>query len=247
MNINEQKPEEVLKDEFLEKYKELHEDIWARLIHINTTITILEKIPQSPLQYFEQSQTIFWRTIFWNFAWVSVILIHALTDDKGKDVHTLPKFKNKVRSWLEDTEKAKFSRILKEHNFDPTTKNILAKIADIRKKLVHELLDESERPLYPNAFTISEIRQAYNDIEKLFNACSFGVEYDTTLYPTGEFAGKPIEKDIDKLIDLVVKNSNWLNRPELMEEHWPDMRQDASEEELRDLNTWREKFGLPPA
>jgi len=241
MNICEKKPEDVIKPEFLEKYKELHEDILARLIHTNTTITILEKILQYPFKYFSASQTIFWRTIFWNFAWVSVILIYALTDDKKKDVHTLPKFKNKVRIWLKDTEKVEFSRILKEHRFDPTTKNILDKTTDIRTNLMaHRLLDKFDHLLHSKAVTVSEIRYVYNNIEKLFQACSFGIEYDTSLLLTET-------ENIDHILDLITKASLWLNQPELMGEQWPNIRQDTSEEELRDLNTWRKKFSLPPA
>jgi len=246
MNISKQKP--VIKAEFLEKYNELHKDICFRLSHINTTITILEKILQSPFKYFPQSETIFWQTVCWNFVWISVVLIHAILNDQGSEKHTLPRFKNRVSKWLKDSEKIKFAQILKKIKFEKATKNIRNKIFDIRnKELAHRLFDNYDQLSNAVCIKVSEIRNIYNLMEELFNACSFSVEYDTTLYPMGEFAGKPIEKDIDKFIDLVVKNSNWLNKPEIMEEHWSDMRQDTSEEELRDLNTWREKFNLPPA
>lgn len=247
MNLSEKKPEDVIKPEFLEKYKELHEDIWSRLSHINTTITILEKTLQSPLQYFQQSETVFWQTVCWNSVWALVILIHALINDKLKYTHTLPKFKDNILEWLENSEKAEFSQILEKHEFDPTTETIKEKITQIRhKELAHREFKNNCFP-NPNGITVSEIRRAYNDIENLFQACSFGIEYDTTLYPTGTCGGKPIEKDIDKLLDLIVKNSNWLNQPELMKEGWPDMSRDLSKEELRELNTWRTKFNLPPA
>lgn len=94
MTISDKKLEDVLKPEFLEKYKDLHEDIWFRLSQINTTITILEKILQSPLryfpQYFPQSETIFWQTVCWNFIRVSVVFIHAMVNDQSSDAHTLP-------------------------------------------------------------------------------------------------------------------------------------------------------------
>lgn len=246
MTISEKKPEDVLEPEFIEEYKVLHNDICFRLSHINTTITILEKILQSPIQYFEQSQTIFWRTVCWNFVWISVILIRALVEDKHKkDKLTITKFRDNICDWLKDSEKEIY-QMLKDYKFDQTTEIIKKNMKRIRdKELAHKEFRKNRFPNV-NGITVSEIRHVYNDIENLFHACSFGVEYDTTLYPTGEFAGKPIEKDIEKLIDLVVKNSNWLNRPELMEEHWPDMRKDFEQEELHDLNIWRRKFGLSP-
>lgn len=247
MNITDKKPEDILNPKFLEKYKKLREDIWSRLSHINTTITILEIILQSPLQYFQKSETIFWQTVSWNFVWISEILIHAMVNDQSSDAHTLLRFKNDILKWLKDSEKAEFIQILKEHKFDQTTKTIMEKITQIRhKELAHREFKNNCFP-NPNGITISEIRRAYNDIENLFHACSFGIEYDTTLYPTGTCGGKPIEKDIDKLLDLIVKNSHWLNQPEFMKEHWPESRQEILEEELRDLNTWRKKFCLPHA
>jgi len=247
MNLSEKNPEDVIKPEFLEKYKELREDIWFRLSHINTTITILEKILQSPLQYFQQSETVFWRTVCWNSVWASVVLIHALTNDKNKYTYTLRRFKYDIlHNWLKDSEK-EIRQILEKHEFDPTTETIKKKITQIRhKELAHREFKNNCFP-NPNGITVSEIRRAYNDIENLFHACSFGIEYDTTLYPTGTCGGKPIEKDIDKLLDLIVKNGNWLNQPEFMKEHWPESRQEILEEELRDLNTWRKKFCLPHA
>jgi len=248
LTISNKKPEDVLKPEFLEKYKVLHKDIWFRLSQINTTIIILEKVLQSPLQYFPQSETIFWNTVCWNFVRVSEVLIHAMVNDRGSDTHTLPRFKNNVRNWLKDSEREEFDRILKEYKFDQITKDILVKIADIRNKvLAHCTFDDHNIFSDPGGITVSEIRRAYNAIENIFRACSFGVEYDNTLYATGTSGGKPIEKDIDKLLDLVVKNSSWLNQPEFMKEHWPDIRRDLSEEQLQELNTWRDKFGLPSA
>ena len=244
MNLSEKKPEDVIKPEFLEKYRELHKDILFRLSHINATITILEKILQSPLQYFQQSETVFWRTVCWNSVWASVVLIHALTNDKPKYTHTLCRFKNDILEWLRDSEKAEFSQILEKHEFDQTTNTILEKISQIRhKELAHR---EFKNNCFPNpgGITDSEIRRVYNDIEKLFDACSFGIEYDTTLYPTGTCGGKPIEKDIDHLLDLIVKDSYWLNGPEQMKEFWPDRRQSSPQKELSELNEFRKKFGM---
>ena len=200
MNLSEKKPEDVIKPEFLEKYRELHEDILFRLSHINTTIIILEKILQSPLQFFQQSETVFWRTVCWNSVWALVILIHAMVNDQSPDAHTLRRFKNDILKWLKDSEKAEFSQIRKEYKFDQTTNTIMEKISQIRhKELAHREFKNNCFP-NPNGITISEIRRVYDDIEKLFQVCSFGIEYDITLYPTGTCGGKPIEKDIDKII-----------------------------------------------
>ncbi|MFZ2146017.1 MAG: hypothetical protein WAV28_02260 [Sedimentisphaerales bacterium] len=249
MTINLKNPEDVLKPQFVQQYKELHEDIWHRLIETNTTITIIERIRQFPFRHFYPPyENVFWETVYWNFLYIATVFISAMVNDKSPDAHTLRRFKNNVHQWLKDSEKTAYSHNLKKLKFDQTTKNILQKTADMRNRLLaHRLFDQHGCLSNPEGVTVSEIRRAYNAIEKIFFTCSFGSEYVTTFYLDGTCAGKPIEKDIDKLLDLIVKNSNWLNQPEFMKEHWPEIRQEKSEEELRDLNTWRKKLGKPPA
>lgn len=247
--ISDKKPEDVLKSEFIQKYKELHEDIWHRLIETNTTITILETIQQFPFHHFYPPQeNVFWTTVFWNFIYVAIVFIHSIVNDQSKNVHTLPRFKNNVRQWLKDSEKPEYDNNLKKANFDNITKSILKKTSDIRRQLLaHRLFDKTGFLSKPEGVKVSEIRHAYNAIEEIFLTCSFGSEYVTTFYLDGICAGKPIEKDIDHLLDLIVKDSFWLNHPDIKKQYWKDERQHISEEELQELNNWRKKFGLPPA
>jgi hypothetical protein len=249
MDLNEKKPEDVLKPEFVQQYKELHKDIWHRLIQTNTTITIIERIQQFPFHHFyPPHENIFWTMVYWNFLYIATVFINAMVNDKSPDAHTLRRFKNNVHKWLKDSEKTAYSHNLKKLKFDQTTKNILKKTADMRTRLLaHRLFDHHGRLSKPHGITVSEIRLAYNAIEKIFLACSFGSEYVTTFYSAGTCAGKPIEKDIDHLLDLIVKDSFWLNRPERRGKFWPTLRQYITPEYLQELNRFRKKFGLPSA
>ena len=247
--ISDKKPEEVLKSEFVQQYTELHEDIWHRLVEINTTITILEKIQEFPFSHFYYPrENIFWTTVYGNFLYVAIIFIHSMVNDQSNDAHTILGFKNKVRRWLKDSEKPEYDNNLKKAKFDNITKSILKKTADIRRQLlVHRLLDKSGRLLEPDGIKVSEIRHAYDVTEKLFRSCSFGAEYVCTLYLNGTCGGKPIEKDIDHLLDLIVKDSYWLNEPERNPISWQCVKPQKTKEELAQLNMYRQKFSLPPA
>ena len=214
MNINEKKPEDVLKWQFLVQYKELHQDIWLRLIRINTNLQIVEVIQQFPLDHlYSPQENVFWGSVRWNFLDLSIILLHALICDEGDDALSLPKFKNNVSTWLKDP--AEYRKLLKTLHFNRITKNLCAKFTPIRRDiLAHRLLDEDGKLRDPPGVTLSEIHTLYNETEKLFRSCSFGAEYVTTFYMQGTCGGKPIEKDIEHILDLLIKNSPWLNRPE---------------------------------
>jgi hypothetical protein len=249
MLINDKNPQHVLKPDFLEQYKDLHQDIWHRLIQINTNISILEILQKFPFRHiYYPPENIFWESVYWNFLYTSIILIHALVSDTGKDAHTLTKFKNTVHNWLQDSEKQEYATLLKGLDFETSTKKIRNKIARMRTDLLaHRLLDENQKLKNVDGVTVSEIRRLYDVTEELFRRCSFGCEYVTTFYPRGTCGGKPIAKDIDHILDLIAKDSTWVNQPERSGAFWKDLRQYKSEEYLKELTTWRQKFGLPPA
>ncbi len=245
--MSEKKPEDVLKPEFIQKYKELHEDIWHRLVEINTSLTILEKIQQFPFQHiYAPSENIFWTTVYWNFLYIAIVFIHALIEDQEADAHTLNKFRNRIyREWLKNSEKTAYSDNLKKARFNQTTKNVLKKVASMRHQLLaHRLLDENGHLSSPDGITIPEIRSAYDDVERLFNICSFGAEYVCNLYTNGTVGGKLIEKDIDQILDLIVKDSYWLNQPERDSILWQYEKDAKTKGEIDELNMYRQKFGL---
>jgi hypothetical protein len=260
MLINDKNPAEVLKPQFVEAYKKLHADIWRRLIHIHTNIIILERIEPFPFHHFYAAQeNVFWTMVYWNFLYTSIILIYALVCDEGKHAHkphkpphTLTKFKNDIlRKWLKDSEKPAYQALLKTVKFAREIEKIRRKVVAMRNKVVaHRLLDDSHPAQVQSAdrVTVPELRSLYDATEKMFFACCFGAEYKTTFIPYFVLRhGTPAPKDIDQILDLIVKDSPWLNSPERRGAFWKDVRQYKSEEYLKELNTWRQKFGLPPA
>lgn len=249
--FNTKKPEEVINSESLDTYETLHSDIWHRLIQVHTNIIILEKIEKFPFEHFyPPRENIFWAMVYWNFLYISVAFLHSLVSDETKGAHTLLKFKNRVLNHLlKDSLKSSYLKVLKTVKLDKNRKSIRAKISDMRNKVISHRFLDSDGSLVTDVegVTLEEVRQAYDDVEKLFRACSFGADYLTTFYIPGTVGGKPVEKDIDELLDLIVKNSSWLNQPERREPFWPAIRQHKDPKEIEEINLWRRKFGLPDA
>lgn len=251
MNINNKRPEDVLKPEFVQAYEKLHMDIWGRLIHVNTNLTILEKIRNFPFHHIYSPQAnIFWTMVHWNFLYISVAFLHSLTTDEGNEKHTLTKFANRILiDWIKDAHKPEYQELLKEAKLDKRIEPIRTKIKKMRDKVIaHRFLDsDGARVIDVKGVTPAEVRQAYEDLEKLFRVCSFGAQYISNLYIGGTIGGKPVKEDVDELLELILKNSYWLNEPEREKDFWPYRRKTMSEEDIAELNEFRKKLGMPPA
>jgi len=213
-------------------------------------MTILQKIQNFPFDHFYAPQeNIFWTMAYWNFLQISVVLLHSLISDKAKDTHTLLNFKNTVLSkLLTKSLKSTYQKKLRQTKLRKELKATRKKIAEMRNAVIaHRFLDNQGHLKAPHVegVTVSELCNVFEDVKTLFQACSFGSEYFTTLYPPGTVGGKPITKDIDKLLDLIVKDSYWLNNPEIKKQFWPMLRKYKSKEEVEELNFYRRKFGMP--
>jgi hypothetical protein len=250
MDINNKRPEDVLKPEFVQAYEVLHKDIWGRLIHVNTNLTILEKIQNFPFHHIYSPQgNIFWTMVYWNFLYISIAFLHTLTTEQG-DQHTLTRFRNRIlNDWINDAYRAEYQECLKNAKLDRCLDPIRTKIDKMRNKVIaHRILDKSQLCVSRvEGVKIAELRQVYEDIEKLFRACSFGVQYINNFYVGGTIGGKPVKEDIDELLDLILQNSYWLNEPERDKDFWPAIREKMSREDVAELNEFRKKLGMPPA
>jgi len=53
IQIEERKSDEVIQSQFVDLYKTLHKNIWHRLIQLNTSITIMERIASYPINHLQ--------------------------------------------------------------------------------------------------------------------------------------------------------------------------------------------------
>ena len=58
---------------------------------------------------------------------------------------------------------------------------------------------------------------------------------------------EPPAEDVQEILDLLMKNSAWLNMPEKRKEFWINIREHKDKEDIVEMNKWRMKYGMRPA
>ena len=240
--------QEVLKAECVAEYETAHADIYHRLIHINTSIEILEIIASFPLKHLFAPDDPFFTTLYWNFTYTCVVMLHALLAD-GRDDFGISHFKKRLMcDWLPDHEKPALQGRLHSTKFSQKAKDLKSRMARMRHKVIaHRDPEIVTHSLGIPGLTIGDLRALYSETEALFGACCFRTEYVTTLYPGGTVGGRPVERDIHRFMKLIVKESAWLTQPERDAPWWPEMRKRMCQTDLDELNRWRVQLGLPEA
>jgi hypothetical protein len=238
---------QVLKAECIAEYEAARTDIYRRLVHINTSIQILESIASFPLGHLVAPDDPFFATLYGNFIYTAVVMLHALLE--GTEPFGIPRFKNRLaRDWLPEREQAPLRDRLHAVGFSATAQRIKLRVAAMRDKIIaHRDSEVVTHLLKVSGVTIGDLRMLYNEAEALFGACCFAVEYETTLYTRGTVGGRPIKRDIERFMSLLLKDSEWLRQPERDGQWWPEMRRLMPQADLDELNRWRVRVDLPEA
>ena len=250
-NSYEMKPEDIIDSDYLLTYKEHHKDLYDRLVRLDTSIIILEKMAKFNFDLFiGLKEMSFWQMVYWNFKDISIIIICGLMTDKGKNTHTLTKFKNDILKNIKPELKYSFQKKIKTTKFNERLKEMSERAENIRNQFVaHRLFRENTKQLTEDAggLAVSELRLLFQQINKLFQTCSFGSEYGTALmdFMDTTVGGKPTQSHLDDIFDLIVKDSYFLNEPEKNDYYWESLKKYKSPEEIEILNFYRKKFGMP--
>jgi len=239
--------QEVLKPECVAEYETAHADVYHRLIDINTSIKILETIACFPLKHLFDPYEPFFQTLYWNFTSTCVVMLHALLE--GTEPFGIQQFKNRlVRDWLPEHEQQTLKNRLRGVRFTEKAQRIKNRAAAMRDRVIaHRDPLVATGSLKVPGLTIVDLRALYSETEALFGACCFRTEYVTSLYPPGTVGGRPVERDIERFMKLLLRDSEWLMQPERHGQQWPEMRKRMSQADLDELNHWRVQLGLPDA
>ena len=239
--------QEVLKPECVAEYETAHADIYHRLIDINTSIEILETIACFPLKHLLDPYEPFFQTLYWNFTSTCVVMLHALLE--GTEPFGIQQFKKHlVRDWLPEHEQQALTSRLRGVRFTKEAERIKDHAAALRHKVIaHRDLEVVSGSFEILGLAIRDLRVLYSGTEALFGACCFRTEYVTSLYPPGTVGGRPVERDIERFMKLLLRDSEWLMQPERHGQRWPEMRKRMSQADLDELNHWRVQLRLPEA
>lgn len=249
------KPEELFEPGFADRYRRLHKNLWGRIIRVDGTLYTLGQLKEFPFDYlYSLNQMEFWRLVISNFLDTACLMLHALTNDTGKDVHSIRRFKNEILEarWLDQAKCSLLKQTLAERKFDNQVEDIAKRVTQIRNQRIAHRLYDTERGGFSKELagvSLDELRQLFDVVKGMFGAISFGSAYATRagdLMP-GTVAGKPTRTCLDEVLDAVLRNSHFVNMPERDGQRWGVTRQYRDDEELKVMNDLRKRIGLPEA
>ncbi len=98
--------------------------------------------------------------------------------------------------------------------------------------------------------TFGELRALLEETERIVRGLSFGrgrslqlAEYSGRLIPA---RGTDPRSDVERFLDLLAGESDWLKMPEQQPEYWPYHATNMSDEERELFNHWRKRIGCDP-
>lgn len=241
-------PEEFLKPEAMDKYREEMEHFHLSLSLLNTDLYIVEKILRFPFELFTiGEENLFFKRVMQNFYQTTILEITKLATDSGSDATTLPKFKNFMAKSIKVEYQDEYRLLLGDVKFDATTKDLLRRAKLLRDTQIAHSLNSSPESIIPLSF--AEIKTLFDGLARLFEVASFSSQYGyhfasynpENLNPDGT----PALTDIEEILDSVAKESSILNCPENHPETWPLDRERWPQSTVDVFNRYRRKFSLP--
>jgi hypothetical protein len=239
---------DLLQPQYAGLYEAQLERIWWVLIRTRQSMHIVSSVVKFPLGKFVKHDDIafFWNLLVQDCGNAVVLSLHSLVNDNKKRTLSLRKLANSVSEWIEPKYLDWYRGRLKDGKFDSRLHDVAERLRNMRHSIAHIFLNHDGAPA-KNARGISdsEIEDLYAATKAIFRIACLTEEFviDTRDYSVGTASPRPI----DKLLDLVAKDSYWVNQPETRKQWWQIDRQGMTDEELTDLNEWRTRFNLPPA
>ena len=249
------KPKELFSPDYVGRYRRLHEDLWWRIVRVHGTLHTLDQLKAFPFEHlYAPNEMEFWRLVVRNFLDMACILLHGLLSDESANAQTIPRFKNEVirAPWLDDTKRQLLQRTLGERKFDKVADSIADRVRAIRhRRIAHRLRDKEGDAAKEQlaAVSLDELHRLFNAAHGLFGALCFGSAYATLagdLMPC-TVGGKPARTCLDEILDAVLRDSYFVNRPERRGHWWPLDRKHMDPKELELMNDLRKRVGLPEA
>ncbi len=246
-------PEELFYCDFVPKYQEHHADIWYRMTRLHGTIVVLEKLRELPLdELFGPNE--FWHLFVENFLDTGILSLHGLLTDNNASAHTLKSFRKCCENakWRDDSMRDRLRGLLKQRNFDGALNGIANRVQKLRNsRVAHRFKDKTSDRLENllDRVTLEEMRRLFDGAHSIFGALSFGSSFATL---TQDFApvsigGTPVKTSVDHILDAILKDNDFVTKPERKQQWWNELRKTMSDSDLQRVNTLRARVGLPEA
>lgn len=250
--VEQWRAEAVLLAEGLPEYRNAQEGIAGQLFWLNTCLIILRKLHEFPFSFLGEDPSPLWTTIE-----------HALVDESilcvwwvWVDAHggTLGRLRNHVWKQLRnDSLRDTLRKALKEMAVpNPAAHERL--IREIRNSYIAHFdlakhVSPTRADVEARAITLNQLEDFARQLNDLFDLLCMSegwflrpLEYDASVVAGSGAGARP---DIDRVLDLLAKDSFTVNLPERDPVRWYWEKQRITDADREKLNDFRLRFGLP--
>lgn len=242
--------EQMLSAQYVAPYNAQRSAIWHKLIWLRLSLHVTNSIVAFPLRKFvsPQEDMMFWQLIVNNCGDAVLLHLHSLVNDTDPKNLSLRRFANAVLGWLLPEYKDWYRERLRGARFDVHHDAVAKRIDVVRDKHIAHLEWDplgTEPSAKKPAIAEKDVERLYKAVGQLFRTTCLTEEHviDVNDYR----AGPPEPRVIDRMLDLVAKNSYYVTRPERRGIWWPGDREHMDPHALEELNGWRTRYGLPHA
>ena len=245
-------PREIIKECAWEEYSRGLRLIWKELVRLNTSLYILQSMIDFPEDIIASGRGDFIEHVGNVLYECSLLVLAKLITDQGSDLHTLGQFRNLVlKEYLKEDYRKDFRLSLRLTRFDKNTATLEARVKNLRNGFVahlpRSLLDTQGDPL--PTITFEELQELAQAVNAQFRVVCFNAEYKLLpldYLPEVQAANPTMPPpDIQYILDLVMRDSFFVNMPERKPRAWQHRRKAMTPEKLDLLNKYRRRFGLP--
>lgn len=247
------KPQDVFDVEYAHDYVAIHSELWDRFTRLHTRLVVLEQLHAFPFNSIYSPYGMdFWIVASESIFDSSIVLMHSLAKNTDQDecgIQTLESFIRKS-PWRDEEKKKLYLATIKP-NKKGTKKDILSRVATARNKHVaHHIFSINNVESRPAVeLRLHELFIAFQELHLRFGLASFGSAYCTLTndtMPTTQ--GRSLSRTcLDSVLDAVLKDSDFVNRPERRGAWWSFEKEHMSLESLELLDELRSRVGLPRA
>ena len=253
IHLADRDPRKVIKESAWEEYSRGLNLIWLELARLNTSLYILQCLIDFPEDIIGKGRGDFIEHVGNALYESSLLVLSKLITDQGRDLHTLSQFMNLVlKEYVREEFRADFQASLRTCRLDKPNAALKARVKILRDGFLVHL--NSPRLLDPNGLPLPTVR--FEELWKLTQAVNaqfrlvcfnsdyrlLPLDYDPVVRAANRRGPPP---DIEYILDLVMRDSFFVNMPERKPRAWKSRRKTMTPEKLEMLNRYRRRFDLP--
>ncbi len=255
MGIEDRDPKEVILPAWLSQYEKEMNPIHWQLTQFNSNIYIMEKIMNVDFGLLGTTTNNFWHLVFASMFETNVMILWRLVDPSDVTLN-MRILRDRIRDNLrDDSLRNEFAALIGKSNYDSRIDKIHDKVSILRHNRFGHfqrkwIVKESPSLISDNYLPFPNLKEYGNTIGKLFDLLCFShgrelflLDYSPNVIPS---AGSDTRTDIEKLIDLVIENSPFVNMPEDQPDYWPHFKKALPKKEIELMNYYRKRVGKDP-